>query len=303
MGRMLTAVLLGAVALGAAVSPSAAAPGEAEVKMEDAGAQPRRTLRYAFDPGVQWARMATRVQQSMEVNGNPMPTPQSPSSSLVIRSTSEPAAGGGTSVSVVIAPGRAATDGLSEEDLQRLLGTGMATRIVGEIDDRGRWVSLEVEPSDSLPPEFAGVLETRRNSLEHAVVPLPEGPIGVGGSWSVTQEVSVNGMTMKQTTVLTVTAMDGEIVEVDVERTMAFGAQEVKSAMLGNGMAMELEGGEGSASGDEVIDLRKVLVVRGEVEGMYAMRMKAEMGALGDQRIVMTVTSNTTVKPWEPSGG
>ena len=303
MGRILTAVLLGAVALGAAVPVYAAAPGEAEVKMEDAGAQPRRTLRYAFDPGVQWARMATRVQQSMEVNGNAMPMPQSPSSAHVIRATSEPAAGGETAVSVVMAPASGAEGGLSDEDVERLLGTGEATRIEGTIDDRGRWASLEVDSSASVPPEMAGMLDAQRNSLQQAVVPLPEGPIGVGGSWSVMQEMSVNGMTMKQTTVLTVTAMDGDIVEVDVERTMTFGAQEVKSAMLGNGMAMQLEGGEGSASGDEVIDLRKVLVVRGAVEGMYAMRMKAEMGALGAQRIVTTVTSSTTVEPWEPSGG
>lgn len=78
------------------------------------------------------------------------------------------------------------------------------------MDGRGTVLGGEVELARDLPPMVRQTMQQMTENLGQLTVPLPQQAVGVGARWSSTQEVSQNGMQLRQVGHYTLAALEGE---------------------------------------------------------------------------------------------
>lgn len=115
------------------------------------------------------------------------------------------------------------------------------------VSARGLLVSSEIHP-----PEGAKPFQNFDKALSHALVPLPEEPIGVGASWTVLQDVKESGLALQQTKTYTVKSIQGSKVELGVTLEQQGDHRSFKMDNLPEGTTADLvalvSNGEGTAS-------------------------------------------------------
>ncbi|MGB6182478.1 MAG: hypothetical protein WBF79_14650, partial [Rhodococcus sp. (in: high G+C Gram-positive bacteria)] len=79
----------------------------------------------------------------------------------------------------------------------------------------GAVTALTIDPSPDARDIARSAVEQALSQAVYRTVPFPTEPIGVGARWTVTQEV-VSGISLRQTTTATLTALDNGVATVDV---------------------------------------------------------------------------------------
>ncbi|WP_143341164.1 oxidoreductase [Corynebacterium bouchesdurhonense] len=137
------------------------------------------------------------------------------------------------------------------------------------------------------------VVERSLLSLMSAAVVFPDAPVGVGGSWSVEGRVT-GSASMVRTTTYTITAIDGdrvdlraEVSERPTEQTLS-----IDNPAAGdlNGQTLRVESTATTSDAELTVDLARPLPVAGRVAATTRLVYAGE----GDVRIVQDVTSAVT---------
>ncbi len=126
------------------------------------------------------------------------------------------------------------------ESMQQRLQTLVGLRVTGVISARGLVKSSRVEAPEGMSPDLQQYVTGIEQLLSHMTAPFPAEPIGVGASWRTKRTVDQGGMTVDQTTVYTLTAWDGEAVEIDVEITESSEPQAFVNDQMLPGKAAQL---------------------------------------------------------------
>ena len=71
-------------------------------------------------------------------------------------------------------------------------------------------LSSKIDVPGGVTGQMRQLVEGFQNSAEQMATPLPEEPVGVGGKWSVTQSLELNGMKLQQTATYTVIELSEE---------------------------------------------------------------------------------------------
>jgi hypothetical protein len=112
-------------------------------------------------------------------------------------------------------------------------------------------VASSTMDSTGLDPQLKTLVDQLESSMKQASTPLPRQPVGVGGVWSVSHQLSPAGVTNTSTYKVTVMAIDGPVVHVRSETTNTVSPGPMSFA----GQQAEVVSGSGTGLGTMVLDL------------------------------------------------
>jgi len=253
------------------------------VKLLAAGLTPYRTLRLKLKKGArQKVVMTMHMQPEIRIGNRPAPKTVLPPMQTVMSITVTDVKPDGearhefevTAAQVVEQPGTA-------EFLKGVLNKALAGTVgmkgYAVISDRGITREADLALPDTLDQQQRQLMEGLRQSLDQLSFPLPEEPIGAGGSWRVAHELEMNGIRLSQTTEYTIVAFDGDRITIDVAVKQSAEPQKISPPGLPPGATIELRSLESEGSGRTILDLGQV----GPPQAKLSMSSQSQMHFTG----------------------
>lgn len=154
-------------------------------------------------------------------------------------------------------------------ELDKLVGlTGRLT-----MTDRGIVEEASIASPDGLDPTIQQVLDQFESQIATLSVPLPEEPVGTGGSWDGAIELEIMGLSFDVLYEFTVVKIQGNrvVVEVSYRQTVHKGPVELPG--LPSEIEVAVESGEVLGEGRQVMDLSQVVPTEALVDADGAIRM------------------------------
>jgi hypothetical protein len=267
------------------------------VELLSPGAEPRRALRYALTPG---ARERVVIELDMELAmalaDAPSPPVQLPRMQMVLdldieELASEEAADGVARYTFELSEARTlASDGVDPTVLRAIeqgLVQTIGTRGSAVVDARGVSRDTRIDIPAGAPPETRQMMETTAQQMEQLASPLPAEPVGEGARWEITQHLEQNGISIVQTSVMTLASLDGQTgrLEASIRQEAEPQVVQMPGAMAGaRAELLELRSrGEGIID----FDLARLMPVRGEMRSESETRLQLDVGGGEAQPMTM----------------
>jgi len=276
-----------AVAPDAAPADAAAAHVDANVKLVEAGAEPRKAMRYTAKVGAQQvANLAMTTELELGAKGQKMPT-LLPKTRMTIGakvSAADPAGDtrfalsiteadiaegaeiGGTRAGEKLAEVVRGMKGLSGDKVVSARGVSHQFTLAAPAGSEGIMATAALKP----------VVQGFERAIDQMTVPFPDEAIGVGAKWEVAQKVIEAGMKLDQTTTFEVVAVRDNVVSLRFSVVLAAPSGKLESTFAG-GMAAEVKSLAGSGEGTIDVDLGQVLPVALNAKNRIAMSLELAM--------------------------
>ncbi|TWU46043.1 hypothetical protein Q31b_12210 [Novipirellula aureliae] len=227
------------------------------VDLLEPGSSPRREVRFTPQVGdKQTAVMTVKMDQSINVNGNKMPSQSVPAQKMVMLvEVTEVATNGDisfdytyTDVDVVDDPNNPSP---LAETIRTMLKPMIGATGRGIVSNCGVMQKGEFDIPEGLAPSIKQMLEGMQDSMDKLSSPVPTEAIGMGAKWQVVQKLEVNGMKLTQTSTHEIESIDDNGFQMKIGVSQKADPQEIKNAMLPAGTSMQLDSltssGEGSS--------------------------------------------------------
>jgi len=267
-------------------SQTAAPANEAKVELIDAGSGEKREVRYQFKEGQQQrSRMTQKMEQTMSMGGQAMPSMPMPS---VIYTTSSKVMGQTeqghrveSTIENIDVEGQDMNAQMMRQQLQAQAGETTTTVIT----NRGQTVDQGEQGMSASP------IEDMQSG--NAVV-FPAEAIGTGASWKVTQRFDQDGLVMDMVTTYKLVEIDGSMVTLEID-----GGAEVKDATLSQqGMEIQVDSMSLKTNGTVTIDLTKPSPVKGNSTMNMNMEASIDPGqGMGPQKISQEMKMTVVIEP------
>lgn len=295
------AVALWAIALSSRAQPS--------VRVLEAGAEPRRELRYRPTVGeTRTLVVALEMTTKMDMPGMPsmgeLPAPTTKMTSSVrideVDATGNVAyttkierfdfSGGDPAAAAMLEGMKSGMNGLA----------GTETR--GRIDARGRSLAKTATPAAGPAAGFPGA-----GGLDQMTIPFPEEAVGVGAKWEIVESIDQGGFAITMTSVATLTALDEAGASVELAATGGAPAGKISPPGAPPGMAADLKEMKMSASAKAAISFASLVPTAFEqtADVSMAMAMTVPMpdGSVQSQEMAMSQKMRTTVSAGGDAAG
>jgi len=193
-----------------------ATPPALELSMLEAGAEPRRELRFRIPDGTTARfRMTQEVETAITLGGHAM---GSPMSFPIVTEMS-------------MGPTRTTTDGMTHvpfqvESVELGRGVGLTqeaqeaalaavaplrgARGYTDMTPRGEVTGSNVDVPPNAAPQVADMLENMRKAMVDAAAPFPVEAVGVGARWQIHKRVERRGLMVETMSTYTLTAMTAD---------------------------------------------------------------------------------------------
>ncbi len=227
------------------------------IEVIDQGTEPYVELRYEIADGVYNSRMSQTQSLSQTIDGQLVSQVEDLETFFEIEITSRAVDGGFefTSLYTDIGMGEGTDPAIvaaSEAELAQLVGSAF----VSTIDDQGYVVSQAYVPpaagADSAALQEMMESIAGQNQFANA---LPTAPMGVGGSWKQTQELSLNGIDFVQETIFTIASIEGTVLTLTVAGTQTVPTGPVQFPGVPDSVEVSVESWDITSVGDIVADL------------------------------------------------
>ena len=238
-------------------APAAPSAGTAPtVKVTDAGAAPRKALRYRFKAGVtEFAEMDMKMSLAMTMGEKVAPKTELPTVRTTMRIVAKEITPEGDlrcsfNADKVEVLKDVKVDPKMREGLEKELAGLVGMHGKARISTRGVTSETEFELSPNASQALNAQMDTLRDALRQMYVPFPEEEVGKGAKWDVTSRLPVSGalVDMKLTYVLTKLEADG--VQTDVQSSIdAPPNQPMRIGALPAGATATLESMSGKGTG------------------------------------------------------
>jgi len=265
------------------------------VKLLDAGAQPRKQLRYAvpatFKRGIDMtmnmaaqvnaAGMAMPMGLGLKMNGDVAVSGVAPNGDITYALTFTSATSDG---SADANPAMAAA-------MEAVKGAITSIKGSGTISSRGVVKSSKLEAGDiAQAQQMMGEFTTQ---IEELTVALPEEAVGVGAKWETRTANKAAGQTSFQKKTYEVVAIDGSVVKLKYTLEQTFPQQTITNPMMPGEVQMDASKGSGTGTGEIRLDS---LIPTGESTSTSTISMSINMGG---QTIPMSMenTVKLTIAP------
>lgn len=258
------------------------------VTVLDPGAEPRRELRYRLEPGTADATTQRSEGTLVQDVAGQRQELAVPVTEVDVDHTVEDAGDGrftaaSTFGTARVMGGDPAAVAETERILQQLEGVTITTTST----DRGEVLDTTL---DELPetgnPAFDMLSSSLLQQAASLAFPFPEEPVGIGARWSVTTEVEIGGLPIRAEYRMTMTRLDGDALDADLEATLTF----LPGPVDLQGTAADVIGGELTGRGVARWDLSGQVVPRVEMEISGAATIEAQ-----GTRLVQQQTQRTSV--------
>jgi hypothetical protein len=203
-----------------AVAPAVeSAATAADVTLLDAGAAPRRVLRYALTKGSsESVSMRQQMGLAMEMNGMAMPAQSMPATLMATKvDVGDVAADGTADVTVTIERvdlDTVGADPMLVAQMRPAFASFSGVTMRYRMTPSGQLSNLAL--SENAPPQLQAAQAL--GSTEQLSVALPADAVGVGARWTASRAVEQNGMTIRQDMEYTVRSLaaDSAVLELVV---------------------------------------------------------------------------------------
>jgi hypothetical protein len=278
------------------------------VELLSPGDEPRRELRYVFEPGTR-ERVTVELDMEMvlELADAPSPPVQLPRMQMVLDLAIEELAEGERAAAddavrytfELSEASALASDGVDPTVLRAVeqgLAQTVGTRGSAVVDARGFNRETRIDIPAGAPPETRQMMETTAQQMEQLASPLPAEPVGEGARWEVVQHLEQNGMAIVQTSVVTLLSIDGRRgrLETTIRQDAEPQVVDMPGAMAGaTAELLELRSrGEGAID----FDLGRLMPLRGEMRSESQSRMQLDVGGGEPQSMTMHMELGVTIE-------
>lgn len=235
-----------------------------EIKLLDAGQEPRRALRYKLQVGAKdTMNMSMDMDMQMKMTGMPspnvvMPTMVMSMSMEIVEKVSDDEVRYRfelTDISVKDRPGAmSGATGMLETQMKKLVGMKGSAVVNG----RGINRDAKLEMPEGLDAQMKQMMSGTMQNMEQLSAPFPEEPVGKGARWELHQNIAQNGMKIEQVVVYELVELDGDTGKMTATVTQSAGRQNVEMPGMGSAKA-ELLDLKSSGSGSTSFNLAKLV--------------------------------------------
>ncbi len=265
-----------------ATDESAAVAGQ--VKLLEAGAQPRVVLRLHPKPGdKQTLTMRIQMAQDMKMGEVQSPAMKIPPMLMTMDvSVREAGADGSIKYDMVLTDATVADEAgatpqmveamkASLSGLKGLTGTGSVT-------SRGISAGADIKAPAGADPQIRQAVEQAKESMAGLATPLPEEAVGPGAKWEAKMPLKSSGMTFEQTTTYELASLQGEQAVVKTIITQTASPQKVQNPAM-PGLKLDLTKMTGTGTGEVTFDLGHLLPRSAKVDSHTDLVMGMNVGA------------------------
>lgn len=287
MRRLLLAALLTSGIILTVATPVSAQDEQAPpvIKVLEPGAEPRAQLRYVVVPGAEQQsilKVDTRISQ--KVNDDDPRSGRSPQIEFDVRTTIGEPTQEALTINLTFDDLRVA-EGAGQSELEDALEPLVGFEAALTMTNRGEIIATDAAIPTDLDETTSMLLDQFLQQARALTVPLPEEAVGDGARWSARSEVTVSGITLRQTARYEVTSLTAEGVELSVEITQRASRQTFTDPA--SGTEVELLSSRGTGDGKSKIAFASALPIDSDTH----VQVKQKLRAQGD-RISQTVTAN-----------
>ena len=240
-------------------------PGAVVVELIDAGAMPRRELRFTPTQGAkQVSVMTMKMSQSITLGGQAIPAQNIPANKITIESTIDKVFENGdigfkftyTDITIVDDPANPSPIAtIMKTMMQPLVGT--SGTIV--LTNRGLTKQVDMLIPEGVSPQLKQLIDGMSGAMNQMSAPVPEEAVGLGSKWSVVQNINANGLQLKQTSVHEMIELVAGGFTLSVTLTQEAEPQEVTNAAMPAGTKVALKSLTSKGAGKTVVDSNLVL--------------------------------------------
>jgi hypothetical protein len=261
----------------AGAGTGAAVSGGAQVKLLEAGAEPRQVLRLQPKAGDKQS-VSTTLKMEIEMMGSPMKLPSMKSPMDVTITTVAP--NGDITYEIVTGEITATDEGDAASPVgaafKDALGGTAGMKSTATMSNRGLGKSEFKAPADA-NPQTRQVVEQLADALEMAVVPLPEEAVGPGAKWESKQSMKNQGISLTQTTTYELVSVEGSVLKIKSKQVQTAPNQKIENPQA-PGMKLDLSKFSGKGSADISLDLGKIIPTSAKTDMQSEVEMSMNLG-------------------------
>jgi hypothetical protein len=235
-----------------------------EVKLLDAGTEPRQVLRVHPEPGdKQTVNLTIKVAIDVKVGDTPSAAPKEPTRKLIleVRVKSVSADGDLAYESIVKDAELVDEPGVlpqvaeaSKSAFAKLKGRANTATV----SSRGIKKATDVQPPDAADPEIAQTAEQARELVTQGWTELPEEAVGVGARWQVNSRIKVEGLIIERSEIYQLVSLEGGLMTAEIAVTERAANQKIETRAV-PGLKLNLETMTGIGRGQLKLDLAHLL--------------------------------------------
>jgi hypothetical protein len=302
-----TVSLLAAAYLGLCTAIPAPAQDSAEAKTRpvvtvmNAGAAPRRELRYRFDNGsFERASIEMTIRLNVSMGGLQQQVVAFPTVRMLVDLGPILVADDGSArYEFAISSAELIDSADTNPNLAAALrgSLGQLPKISGwaRIDPRGATLAGDIDVAAGVDPQLNQVFDSAEQSLQQMSAPLPLEPVGLGAQWQVVQDVQSAGFRVTQSAVYTLAAIEANEVNLGVMLTQTGSDQAVDFAGLPPAVEASLDSLESTGTGSMRIDLNRFVPQSDSAVAMVVALGLALQGQ--DQQIGLDMRTEMSIAP------
>lgn len=269
----------------------------------DAGAEPRRVLRYRFnEDSSESASMELGIDMGMSMGGIQIPQMGIPTIRMVIGLSQVDVSEDGSAryefnigeTELIDSPG---TDPAIANAVRASLGQLPSMSGWARVDSRGAQLEGGINLGGGIDPQLSQLFDSAEQGLQQMSAPLPEQAVGAGAVWEVVQQIQSGGFAVNQTASYTIEAIQGDLVTLAVSMSQSAPPQQVEVPGMPAGAGANLESLEASGTGMMQINLGRFMPTSALDMNMAITLGISAQGA--NQQISMNMNSSMQITPIE----
>ena len=278
-----------------AAAVKAIVPGQPQVKLLEAGAEPRKVFRLQAKPmDTQKSKMTAKISMGIsapEMPGQTMKMPAINMSATV--TTKSVTAEGDVNYELVIEEVGVASDSDMPPEVAEGMKSSLAAMkglvIAGTVTDRYYTKKIEAKIPPGTDAQTREGMEQMKDSFANTEFMLPEEAIGVGAKWEIKEKAKKQGMTIDQVTRHELVSVAGDSFATKSSTTQSAANQKIPNPIMPT-LKADMTKMTGSATGTSTADLTKILPSQATSDEQVEINMAINAGG---KKQVMTMKTET----------
>ena len=266
-----------------ATKPASGATSTAQVKLLEAGAEPRQVLRLHPKPDdKQTLGLTMKMEVDTKIGEMQAPAAKLPAMTLTMEVTVKTlAANGDIAYESVMSDASVAEDPdvmpVVAEAMKSSLSTVKGMSSAGAMSNRGLTKQANIKMPAGGNPQTQQTIDQLKDSFSQVSLPLPEEAVGLGGKWEAKTSVKSQGMAINQTVTYELVSIEGERITVKSKMAQTAPNQKVESPMM-PALKLDLKKMVGTGTGELTLDLAHLLPAQGTLESHSELSMEMDAG-------------------------
>lgn len=280
-----------------AAAVKAVVPGQPQMKLLEAGAEPRKVFRIQTKAGdVQKATMTLQISMGMNAPDMPGGQIKMPAMKLkMVATTKSVSAEGDINYEMLLEDVEVVSDAsvmpqmadAIKESLKGVKGLVVA----GTITERGFSKKVEAKIPSGVDAQTRESLEQMKQSFANTAFLLPEEALGVGAKWEIKDKVKAQDMTIDQATKYELISVAGDVLTTKSSITQSAANQKIAHPFMPT-LKVDMTKMASTATGSTTVDVAKIMPIKMTTDEQSEVNMAMNAGG---KKQMMTRKTDTNI--------